>query len=135
MYASDFHMADIEAIMQIMPLVMLFNATIDIVHVTGDATSSETVAKADMRLFIDKLREHTSYADIVPTVLPGKDIPGDIEGYASICRSDLLILSTKRKTMLERIFEQSVTQALVNHTKIPLMVFHYEVQGEPVYIF
>jgi nucleotide-binding universal stress UspA family protein len=46
--------------------------------------------------------------------------------YASDIRADLIVMGTMHRNFLERLFHKSVTQQVVFHTTVPLLVMHYD---------
>ena len=56
----------------------------------------------------------------------GTDVKEGVNNYLEKHQIDLVIMSTNKKTLLERIFIQSNTKTMALYSKIPLMVYHKE---------
>lgn len=54
------------------------------------------------------------------------DVKEGINKYLETHMIDMVVMSTSKKTLLERIFIQSNTQTMALYTKVPLMIYHME---------
>jgi len=52
------------------------------------------------------------------------DIAEGLEKYATEVNADLIVLFATQKYLIEKIFKPSVTQSLIKHCKIPLLIYH-----------
>ena len=56
----------------------------------------------------------------------GTDVKEGIDHYLENHLVDLVVMSTHKKTFLERIFESSNTKEMALYSKVPLLVYHKE---------
>lgn len=56
----------------------------------------------------------------------GADVKEGIDHYLEEKQVDLVVMSTHKKTILERLFMQSNTKLMAMQTKVPLLVYHKE---------
>ena len=54
----------------------------------------------------------------------GADVKEGIDHYLEEKQVDLVVMSTHKKTILERLFMQSNTKLMAMQTKVPLLVYH-----------
>jgi len=54
----------------------------------------------------------------------GADVKEGIDRYLENHKVDLVVMSTHKKTFLERIFSKSNTHEMALYTKLPLLVYH-----------
>jgi nucleotide-binding universal stress UspA family protein len=54
----------------------------------------------------------------------GADVKEGIDHYLEEKQVDLVVMSTQKKTILERLFVKSNTQIMAMHSKVPLLVYH-----------
>jgi nucleotide-binding universal stress UspA family protein len=54
----------------------------------------------------------------------GKTIECSIETFIAKNNIDLIALSTKQRTILQRVFGKSLTKKLAFHSDTPVLVFH-----------
>jgi nucleotide-binding universal stress UspA family protein len=55
-----------------------------------------------------------------------KDPAKGLEKYAEESGCDLIVLFTTKRNFIDQLFHKSVTKNLVKHSKIPLLIYHYE---------
>lgn len=53
-----------------------------------------------------------------------ENVADGIEKYAVDSNADLIVLFSTNKYFLEKIFDPSITQSLIKHCKVPLLIFH-----------
>ena len=58
--------------------------------------------------------------------IDGADVKEGIDHYLEEKQVDLVVMSTHKKTILERLFMQSNTKLMAMQTKVPLLVYHKE---------
>ena len=122
LYATDFDDSDYKAIRKLMTLVRPFGIKIYFVHIASDATNPLDNVK------MEELKEHfiTEYSDynVVCDIIEHSDVLQGIEDYIDEKDIDLLALTTHKRRLFERLFNPSITNKMLFHTNIPLLVFH-----------
>ena len=56
----------------------------------------------------------------------GADMKEGVDKYLEEHKTDLVVMSTHKKTFLERIFAKSNTQEMALYSNMPLLVYHKE---------
>lgn len=69
---------------------------------------------------LNVLGEHKAKLNFVQA----HDFKEGFDKFAHEHEVDLLVMSTQKKSLLQRIFTSSATKTMALHTKIPMMVFH-----------
>jgi nucleotide-binding universal stress UspA family protein len=79
----------------------------------------------DEQLMI-KLNNAFGLQKIKLETVQGADVVHGIEHYLEKHLVDLVVMSTHKKTLLERIFKKSDTNKMALYSKVPLLVYHKE---------
>lgn len=124
-YATQYHSSDMPALKRLTELSKVFKPTINLVHIADGAYSIET-EQDYMEKFKDKVKKATKVKSIVPAVIEGKSIENELEQYFKKNKIDLLVISTKHRNFIEKLFGKSITKTLIFHSKVPLLVFHHK---------
>jgi len=124
-YASDYHNSDMEALKKVLELAKPFKAQLNVLHITEKKhlTGDE---KQKMQKFMDEVQKKIKYNNLSFQVLHGEDIEQKLEEYLEDESTDLLVMSTHHRNLLDKLFNTSITKKLAFHTKVPLMAFHYK---------
>jgi len=122
-YACDYRQLDLEAIQKLLEIARPFNAQVNVLHVYE---SDEAIAKEEMERFVREVGNKINYSNLSFELLGGEDIEERLEKYLASEATDLLVLSTHQRGLLDRLFKKSITRKLVFHSKVPVMAFHYQ---------
>ena len=129
-YASNYSDIDIETIQRLLEIAAPFNAQINILHIYED---NEAKARDEMQRFIQEADKKILYPNLSYELLGGEDVEKKLEEYLETQATDLLAVSHHERDFRGKLFGKSITQKLVLHTKVPLMVFHHK-KSEPIMI-
>lgn len=122
-YATDYQKNDIRNIEKIIELAEPVRAQVNIIHISGDETSSDEEMKL-MSQFMKKVNDVVSYNNLSFQVLHGRDVEEELEKYIADESTDMLMLSTHSRSFFDRLFEKSITKEVALKAKIPLVAFH-----------
>jgi nucleotide-binding universal stress UspA family protein len=121
LYATNFDESDYKTLRQLMTLVRPFNLKIFCVHIySGDSDPFD-------QLKMEQLRTHFTedYSDysITCDMLMHHDTVEGLEEYIEKKDIDLIALTTRKRGIIERLFNPSLAKKMLYHTNIPLLVF------------
>ncbi|QMU29478.1 universal stress protein [Adhaeribacter radiodurans] len=120
-FASNYQPEDAEAIQRLLKLAAIFNAEVNMVHVSQkEGTDSQSNA--------NKYRENLQ-AQLPGIPLQFQEIihPDEVEGlkgFLTTTQADLLVVLKKHKGFLSNLFSQSLSEQMTYQTKLPLLVYH-----------
>lgn len=124
-YATDYHNSDLASLKYLSAIAKSFMAEVNIVHVsTGEFT--EDAEKIFMDKFVKNAVSSMNYSNVSFEILKGDDVSDILSNIVENKKTDILITSTKKRGIFDRLLTTSVTKSLVSHLTIPLMVFHYK---------
>ncbi len=123
-YATDYHLNDLNALRHLVKLAQLFGAAIDVVHVTDGEhqINKENDLLAD---FKKSTGRKITYKKISYHLAFGKSIEKTLDKFVKGQSADLLALSTHHRNLFDQLFGSSISKTIIYHSKIPLLAFHY----------
>lgn len=123
-YATDYHHSDLESLKTVLEIAGYFNSDVDIVHVC-DGEYTEESEKGLLKKFEGEVRSLTPYPRLSFNLCKGKNIQDKLRKYSRSRTTDLLVMSTRHRTVTDKLFNRSMTKKMAYHTRIPLLSFHY----------
>lgn len=123
-YATDFSDKDTELLFQLTIVATAIKAQVHVVHVD---VAEEPYSYPDKESTTFKSKFEQDFKGL-PVTFSTISAEGVEEGLATFCRInniDLLAMLTHRKNLWEKLFGGgSMTKAMVQRTKLPLLAFH-----------
>ncbi|MCR9102462.1 MAG: universal stress protein [bacterium] len=122
-YASNYQAADEAMVKKLLTITGPEINNIHFVHIDNETKSPyhvEQVLHEQAQLYGTAVIGFNSVEIECPNVQEG------IVQYASDTRADLIVMGTMHRNFLERLLHKSVTQQVVFHTTVPLLVMHYD---------
>lgn len=121
-YATNFESTDFIALDKLLKLMKPFDTKVICLHVNqGQNGELDEAMLEGMR---EALCEKYPYAGFDCHLIHSKNLSEAIDQYIQENQINVLALTTHRRNMLTRLFNPSITQALVLHTQTPILVFH-----------
>lgn len=122
-FASNYQAADESMVKQLLTVTGPEINNVHFVHVDNETNSPyhvEEILHEQAELYGAATIGFNSVGIECPNVQEG------IVQYARDIRADLIVMGTIHRSFIERLFHKSVTQQVVFHTTIPLLVMHYD---------
>jgi len=123
-YATDYHEEDIPTLQKLLDLTHGLSPDILALHITDNADFEERVKTAG---FQKMLETKTAYNHISAKALVeknGENLVHLIDSYATMNRTDLIVVLKENKSFLDRIFNPSAAEQIIKATNIPVLVYH-----------
>lgn len=124
-YATDYHHSDLEALKTVLEIAEYFNSAVDIVHVCDGEYTVES-ERGLLNIFESEVRKTVSYPNLSFNLCKGKSIHDKLRKYSRSRTTDMLVMSTRHRTITDKLFNRSMTKKMAYHTSIPLLSFHYK---------
>ena len=125
MYATQYLDSDIYNLQVLADIAVLFGSKIEVIHVTEH--ESEEVKKS-LHEFEQRVKKVVANMPMSFKLLHGKDAEKTLENYLDNSKVDLLIMSTRYRALMDKLFEKSITKSMAQYLNIALMVFHHHVK-------
>ncbi len=120
-FATNYLDSDMETLKSLMPVVELLGAELYILHIAKDKLKSE---RDLIEEFSKTVAQETGYPQPYYYVMQHDDIQKGIDLFVASSGCDLIALSTRKRTLFEKIFQPSLTKRMAYQTKLPLLAFH-----------
>lgn len=102
----------------------LFKAQINVLHI-GEGNIKPIEEHELMDDFKNRVNRRITYPNLSFQVMHGVDAGEKLETYIAEDSTDILAMSTHKRSVLEKIFGTSTTSEISLGSKIPIIAFHY----------
>jgi len=126
-FATNYHDSDMTTLKSLASLAKTLDAELMIVHVSKDKLKSE---RDLIEQFSKAVAEETGFQQPFYYVMEHTDIKKGLDLFVDSAGADLLALSTRKRSVFEKLFDSSLTKQMAYHIKIPLLAFHATVSEE-----
>lgn len=120
-FATNFFDSDLDTLKQLLELVRPWHPEIYLLHVSHDNMRSE---RDYIESFSLKVMSETNYKHVYYYVLPHDSDERGIELFIKSVNAEMLVLSTRKRTFIERLFSASLTKRIAYHLQVPLLAYH-----------
>ncbi|MCB0640445.1 MAG: universal stress protein [Phaeodactylibacter sp.] len=125
LYASSYPKAEQLLIGTVGNFAKLFDARLHFVHILGEEEEEGLIAQQMHAIKVEQLLSRVAGIDQYQLVeMESESIVRGILRYARKNHVDLVTVSTRQRSFLEKIFHRSVTKRMLFSTNLPLMVIH-----------
>ena len=121
-YATAFEEADIVAIQKIVEMIRVFDATLNLIHIS---TKDEYAGEEQLQWFREMLREKVAYPNIEIELKFSDDIFLALTEYLKEIEPDLLVmLEREGHNLISNLWHRDLVKRMKLEIDIPLMSFH-----------
>lgn len=120
-FATNFFDSDLDTLKQLIDLVASWHPEIYLLHVSHENLRSERDYIED---FSNAVKAETQYKALYYYVLPHDNDERGIELFIKSVGADMLVLSTRKRSFIERLFSASLTKRIAYHLQVPLLAYH-----------
>lgn len=122
MYATNFDESDFVAIRKLMNIAIPLKLQIDCVHITEKGAGAWDKIKLEgLKQYFTKVYNRSNVKCELISEMAQK---AAIEAYIKTNDIDLISITTYKRSLIQRLFEDSITEMMLENTEIPLLVFH-----------
>jgi nucleotide-binding universal stress UspA family protein len=130
-FATNMLKDDIQSIRNIIRLFGSMQPKITLLHIEDGHQRDAEAAVTNW--FRTEVLPTINYPSLEVEVIPETDIIKTLHTFLDDHKADLLVTATRKRNLIERIFDRSITHKLVYHTHIPLLALHtHGTKGEMV---
>jgi len=133
-FTTNFEYEDVEAIGQITKLAESYKAEVQVIHIVEDQKANLPVQDQKSNVsrdeeVMDWFREITEDKVSYPLIsfknmVSSENLLSEVEEIIEKENIDMIAMSTRGRTFLQKMFAIGFTRKMVHHTEIPLLVFH-----------
>ncbi|MBN2487263.1 MAG: universal stress protein [Bacteroidales bacterium] len=122
LYLTDFDESDFMSIKKLLQFSKLFKMSIHCIHI-GPRTDKWEMLKMDgLKDYFQKIYQENSVECHILESKP--DLLQSIDKYVAENDINLISLTHRKRSLLEKVLKPSLTKKIFYHTEIPLLVFH-----------
>lgn len=127
-FATNYAENDFENIESVIDFAKHYNAEVIILHIfTGHL--SKSFEYNSIERFEQRIKEDSGYDRLNFKLFENKDVEEGVSIYLDESNADLIAMTNRHRSFFQKLFDQSITKKMVNHTHIPLMAFHVKERG------
>ena len=123
MFAVNFGADDYINCLQVIDFAKVYGSEITILHVISNETGRRH-QQVQIEKFKERIIEQSGYTNIKIQIVESEHVFEGINTYLEKSNADLLVIGMRKQSLLNRIFNRSLTKKLAYHGHIPLMVLH-----------
>jgi nucleotide-binding universal stress UspA family protein len=121
-YATALDLADISAIQEIVEWAKLFNASINIVHIS---TKNEYAGEDQMEWFKDMLKQNVDYGKMHFELSFSENVYEALQQYIEKINPDIIaMLEREGYSLIKSIWHRDLVKRMKTDSKIPLLSYH-----------
>lgn len=120
-FATNFFDSDLDTLKQLLEFVRPWQPEIYLLHVSHENMRSE---RDYIEAFSTSVTTETKYKHLYYYVLPHDSDERGIELFIKSVNADMLVLSTRKRSFIERLFSASLTKKIAYHLQVPLLAYH-----------
>ena len=124
LFATDYAPGDLESAKVLTDIARELNATITYLHVTRADDGEELEEEQNqMQEFTNEIRKSTDFSRIKSMIISDNNVFMGLDSVLQDSTVDLLCLSTRKRSLIEKLYNPSVTRRMAIYTQIPLLAF------------
>lgn len=124
LYATDYAPGDWESAKALTEMARMLDATITYLHVTREDDEDELDKEREqIDEFTREIKEKTGFTRIKSRILSDNNVLMGLDSALQDSTVDLLCLSTRKRSLIEKLYNPSVTRRVAIYTQIPLLAF------------
>jgi nucleotide-binding universal stress UspA family protein len=125
-FATNFAPGDFKNAFEVVDMAREFNSHIEFLHISnGDI--SQTIVRNNLQEFRQRIINESKYPEISIKLLQDQNSFHGLNTYLEDYNPDLLAISTRDRSFVEKYFDRSLTKKMVHHSHIPLLALHTSV--------
>jgi nucleotide-binding universal stress UspA family protein len=118
--AIGYHDSDLLHTIELTEIASLFEADITLLHISEETPAVSGHSLEELRT---KACTHTRYDQVHTQLLEGGDFIQQLDHYAEQRDTDLIVMASKHRSALGKVYGYSFTKEMMLRTKWPLLVY------------
>jgi len=124
LFATDYAAGDWESAKVLTEMARMLNATITYLHVTGEDDEDELDKEREqIDEFTREIKTKTEFPRINSKIISDHNVFMGLDSVLQDSTVDLICLSTRRRSLIEKLYNPSVTARMAIYTQVPLLAF------------
>ena len=124
MFATDYAPGDWASAKVLTEMARVLNATITYLHVTrADDEDELDQERAQIEEFTGEIKKSTDFPRIKSKIISDNNVFMGLDSALQDSTVELLCLSTRKRSLIEKLYNPSVTRRMAIYTQVPLLAF------------
>ena len=119
-YAYDDIKSGLPSFQRLLEFANIFGSEITLLHIIEANKNTEELNKKEF----EKIKETANYDKIRLELVKEEKVLEGINDYINSHDVDVLAMAIRKRSLLDKIFNRSLTKKMAYHTKIPLLALH-----------
>jgi nucleotide-binding universal stress UspA family protein len=122
-YATNYKEKEFETIQSLCDIATLYDAEVHIVHME-DVLYTDELARDMFQAFKEEARKKISYGKLSFHFISGMRVAESLNTFIEENKIDMLSLSTRKRNILSKLFDHSLSKKMACHSHVPVLAFH-----------
>jgi len=119
-YAYDDIRSGLPSLQKLFEFAKMYDAQITLLHIIEGNDNTEEMNEQEF----EKIKQNVTYEKINLQLVKEENVLEGINDYVNSNTVDVLAMAIRKRTLLDKIFNRSLTKKMAYHTKIPLLALH-----------
>lgn len=126
-FATDYQTSDMQILKGLASITSALKAELLLLHVAKEELRSKRDLIEDFSMAVAK---EINIPQPYHYVMPNDDIRKGIDLFMKSVKADIIAMSTRKRNVLDKFFDASLTKKMAQQTHLPLLAFHSTVEHE-----
>lgn len=122
-FATNYAEGDFHYIEHVLDFARPYSADLVLLHISSGEFERSLEFDAIER-FKERIKEDTKYKNVTFKLLESKDVYKGMNHYLEEVQADLVAMTMRKRSFIQKLFKRSITQKMAYHSEIPLIAFH-----------
>lgn len=119
-YAYDDIQSGLPSFQKLLEFANVYGSEITLLHIIESNRNTEDLNKKEF----EKIKESSNYDKIRLELVKEENVLEGINDYINSHDVDVLAMAIRKRSLLDKIFNRSLTKKMAYHTRIPLLALH-----------
>jgi len=125
-FAANYGEDDFRNIFDLIDIARLFDSEVILLHVKDEANNN-AMEYAELEGFRNHVINESKYPKISLKLLEDEDVYEGLNFYLEEIKADMLAISMRNRSFIQKLFNRSLTKKMVYHSHLPVLAFHTSV--------
>jgi nucleotide-binding universal stress UspA family protein len=122
LYLTQYDESDFFSLKALISLTSQLNLKVICVHISQDPSNSwDKIKMEGLKEYFKKVYEKV---DVDCAIIEGKDIIKELDSYIQKNDIKALAITSRKRSLMDKVFKPNMTKKIFYHTSVPLLVFH-----------
>lgn len=121
-FATNYAEGDFQYVEDVLEFARPFAAEMVLLHISS-GEFERTMEYDAIERFKERIKEDSKYKKIQFKLLESKDVYKGMNNFLDEVQADLVAMTMRKRSFIQKLFQRSITQKMAYHTHIPLIAF------------